>query len=104
MRNWPASTARFANVLRHLGVEKGERVFSLMGRIPELYLTALGTLKNTSVFCPLFSQFGPEPVCQRLCRGDAKVLVTTSELYQKKVAPSRERLPILAIRAAGGCR
>lgn len=29
-------SARFANVLRALGVEKGERVFALLGRIPEL--------------------------------------------------------------------
>ncbi len=88
-------SARFANVLRALGVEKGERVFALLGRIPELYLAALGTLKNTSVFCPLFSQFGPEPVFQRMSRGDAKVLVTTSALYEKKVAGLRARLPLL---------
>jgi acetyl-CoA synthetase len=51
---------RFANVLRGLGIGKGDRVFVLAGRIPELYITALGTLKNGSVFCPLFSAFGPE--------------------------------------------
>jgi hypothetical protein len=27
------------------------------GPIPELHISALGTLKNTSVFCPLFSAF-----------------------------------------------
>ena len=89
------ASARFANVLRSLGVAKGERVFALMGRVPELYFAALGTLKNVSVFCPLFSQFGPEPVWQRLSRGDAKVLVTTQVLYEKKVAALRERLPAL---------
>jgi acetyl-CoA synthetase len=88
-------SARFANVLRSLGVTKGERVFALMGRIPELYFAALGTLKNVSVFCPLFSQFGPELVFQRLSRGDAKVLVTTTSLYEKKVSALRERLPML---------
>ncbi|MHB1082185.1 MAG: acetate--CoA ligase [Prosthecobacter sp.] len=88
-------SARFANVLRSLGVGKGERVFALMGRVPELYFAALGTLKNVSVFCPLFSQFGPEPVWQRLSRGDAKVLVTTKALYEKKVSTLRERLPML---------
>ena len=90
-----AQTSRFANVLRGLGVGKGDRVFALAGRIPELYFAALGTLKNVSVFCPLFSQFGPEPVWQRLSRGDAKVLVTTKALYEKKVAVLRERLPAL---------
>ena len=86
---------RFANVLAGLGIGKGERVFSLAGRIPELYLAALGTLKNASVFCPLFSAFGPEPIHQRLSRGDARVLVTTERQYAKKVAGLRERLPLL---------
>ena len=47
-------TNRFANVLRALGVGRGDRVYVLAGRIPELYVAALGTLKNRSVFCPLF--------------------------------------------------
>ncbi len=87
---------RFANVLRKLDIDKGERVFSLLGRVPDLYIAALGTLKNTSVFCPLFSQFGPEPIWQRLQRGDAKVLVTTRAAYEKKIVALRERLPQLS--------
>jgi acetyl-CoA synthetase len=86
---------RFANVLRALGVEKGERVYSLAGRIPELYVAALGTLKNGSVFCPLFSAFGPEPVRARLSIGQAKVLVTTEALYKRKVEQIRGELPDL---------
>ncbi len=86
---------RFANVLHHLHVVKGDRVFVLAGRIPELYIAALGTLKTLAVFCPLFSAFGPEPVFQRLSRGDAKVLVTTRRQYQQKVADLRDRLPQL---------
>src|SRR5690348_18425450 len=35
-------TNRFANVLRSLGIGKGDRVFVLAGRIPELYTAALG--------------------------------------------------------------
>jgi len=89
-------TARFAHVLDRLGVGRGDRVFSLLGRVPELYWAAIGTLKHASVFCPLFSQFGPEPVVQRLGRGDARVLVTTTALYRKKVAAWRDRLPSLA--------
>ncbi len=88
-------TNRFANVLRSLGVGKGERVVSLAGRLPELYVAALGTLKHTSVFCPLFSAFGPEPVFQRLERGNARVLVTTRRLYEQKVAAQRDQLPQL---------
>jgi acetyl-CoA synthetase len=90
-----AQTSRFADALALLGVPKGARVFGLMGRIPELYVAALGTLKRGAVFCPLFSAFGPEPLFSRLSIGEGAVLVTTPSLYRKKVACLRERLPAL---------
>ncbi|WP_438295511.1 acetate--CoA ligase [Streptomyces sp. HUAS TT7] len=88
-------TNKFAHVLRALGVGRGDRVFTLLGRCPELFTTVLGTLKNVSVLCPLFSAFGPDPVAQRMRLGNARVLVTTQELYQRKVAPIRDTLPDL---------
>jgi acetyl-CoA synthetase len=86
-------TSRFANTLRSLGVGPGERVFSLLPRVPQLYIAALGTLKNVSVFSPLFPAFGPEPIRERLHLGDARVLVTTPELYQRRIVPIRDTLP-----------
>jgi acetyl-CoA synthetase len=94
-RQLAASTNRFANVLAGLGVGHGDRVFTLLGRVPELYVAVLGALKSTSVVCPLFSAFGPEPVRQRLQLGDGRVLVTTPSLYRRKVAPIRGQLPQL---------
>jgi acetyl-CoA synthetase len=88
-------TNRFANALGSLGVAKGDLVSVLAGRIPELYVAALGTLKNGSVFSPLFSAFGPEPIRTRLSIGRAKVLVTTQTLYERKVASLRDTLPDL---------
>lgn len=88
-------TNRFANVLSGLGASKGDRVYVLAGRIPQLYIAALGTLKNQSIFCPLFSAFGPEPIKARLALGQARVLVTTEALYQRKVAALRPELPDL---------
>jgi acetyl-CoA synthetase len=84
---------RFANALSWLGVAKSDRVFLLAGRVPALYPAALGTLKAGGVLCPLFSAFGPEPVKQRLQRGDAKVLVTTERLYRRTVEGLRSSLP-----------
>jgi acetyl-CoA synthetase len=86
---------RFANILQQLCVTQGETVCVLAGRIPQLYITALGTLKNRSVFCPLFSAFGPEPIRSRMALGKAKVLVTTISLYERKVAAMRKNLPNL---------
>jgi acetyl-CoA synthetase len=88
-------TNRFANLLARLGVGKSDRVYALTGRIPELYFTALGTLKNRSVFCPLFSAFGPEPIKSRLSIGEARVLVTTQSLYERKVRAILSSLPAL---------
>ena len=94
-RDLKEKTDRFANLLGSFGIGKGDAVFALAGRIPELYIAALGTLKNGSVFCPLFSAFGPEPLQQRLSKGEAKVLVTTNRLYRKNVAQLRASLPLL---------
>ncbi len=88
-------TNRFASVLRQLGIGSGSRVFVLAGRIPELYVSVLGALKNRCVACPLFSAFGPEPIHTRLSLGGGAVLVTTESLYRRKIAGLRERLPQL---------
>ena len=85
-------SAKFANVLQSLGISKGERIFTLSTRLPELYIAAIGILKNRSVLCPLFSQFGPEPILQRMQRGDATALLTTKTLFEKKVRPLMEQL------------
>ncbi len=90
-----AQSSRFANVLKTLGIGKADTVCVLAGRIPELYIAALGIFKNTSVFCPLFSAFGPEPIFQRMQRGDAKILLTTQRHYRQKVSPLADRLPQL---------
>ena len=86
-------TSRFAHALGALGVAPGERVFLLMGRLPELYVAMLGALKSRCAVSPLFSAFGPEPIATRCEMGDARVLVTTPELYRRKVQPLRARLP-----------
>jgi len=88
-------TNRFANTLKGLGVKKGDRVYVLAGRIPELYIAALGTLKHRCVFCPLFSAFGPEPIRARLAIGKANVLVTTQSLYERKIKAIRASVPSL---------
>jgi acetyl-CoA synthetase len=88
-------TNRFANVLDELGVGPGERVFLLLGRVPSLYVAALGALKHRAVVSPLFSAFGPEPIRQRMELGEGRVLVTSRRLYERKVAAIRDQLPAL---------
>ena len=86
---------RFANGLRQLGIGKGDKVFVLAGRIAELYVAVLGSLKNGSVATPLFSAFGPEPIAKRIGIAQAQVLVTTEALYHRKIEKMRAELPTL---------
>ena len=90
-----AAINRFANVLTQHGIAKGDRVSSLLGRVPELYIGALGTLKNGSVFSPMFSAFGPEPIKARMTIGNASALITTEAFYRRKVEPWRKELASL---------
>ncbi|MBL0140997.1 MAG: acetate--CoA ligase [Betaproteobacteria bacterium] len=94
-RELSESSNRFANVLRSLGVAKGDAVFVLCARIPELYFAVLGALKLGAAVSPLFSAFGPEPIATRVNLGRGKVIVTTEALYQKKVAKIAVPMPTL---------
>lgn len=91
-----AASSRFANALSSLGLGVGDGVFVLMGRLPELVAAMLGALKARAVVTPLFSAFGPEPIATRCEMGDARLIVTTPELYQRKLRALRARLPRLA--------
>jgi acetyl-CoA synthetase len=95
---------QFVNALAHLQVESGSVVATFMGRMPELYVSALGAMKAGCSYCPLFSAFGPEPALARLELGAVRVLVTTDMLYQRKIAPIRAQLPqlrhVLVVRTA----
>ncbi|MDT2007593.1 acetate--CoA ligase [Rhodococcus opacus] len=88
-------TRKFTDVLRRLGVGKGDPVFVFTGRIPELYVSILGALRNGNVVSPLFSAFGPEPLATRIRLGGAQVLITTEQLYRRRVAKIRGTLPTL---------
>ena len=85
-------TDRFARLLSSLGAGRGCRVFALLGRVPETWFTALGTMKAGGVFCPLYAAFGPEPIRARLTIGAAEILVITAADYVKKVQPWRHEL------------
>jgi acetyl-CoA synthetase len=71
------------NMLRQLGVEKGDRVFIFMPRSPELYFVFLGAIKIGAIVGPLFEAFMEGAVKDRLEDSEAKVLVTTPSLLER---------------------
>lgn len=76
-------TNKFANALAQLGITKGDRVFTFIERIPEVYIALFGSLKLGAIVGPLFADFGPDPVRDRLLDSGAKVLVTSPVLRER---------------------
>ena len=85
---------KVANALRGIGVQKGDRVFFLSDRLPELYFSVFGGLKLGAIVAPLFSAFGPEPIKERVQRAEGSVIMTTPKLLPK-VNAIRSELPSL---------
>ncbi|MFC3773815.1 acetate--CoA ligase, partial [Paenibacillus sp. GCM10012303] len=75
-----ANSNKFGNVLRKLGVGKGDRVFIFMPRSPELYYALLGTIKIGAIAGPLFEAFMEQAVRDRLEDAEATAIVTTPAL------------------------
>jgi len=92
-----AASARFASILAAHGLGRGARVFSLLGRQPEVFYAALGTLKAGMTFTPLFSAFGPEPIRTRMEIGEANALVTTEAIYRRKIEPWIKEIPSMRL-------
>jgi acetyl-CoA synthetase len=74
---------RFANVLRKLGVGKGDRVFVFLGRRPELYIAILGIIKVGAIPSPLFEAFMEDAVRDRMADAEAVALVTSPALVER---------------------
>ncbi|GAB7388918.1 acetate--CoA ligase [Bacillaceae bacterium] len=74
---------KFGNVLRKLGIQKGDRVFVFMPRTPELYVSVLGTIKVGAIVGPLFEAFMEGAVRDRLQDSEAVAIVTTPALLPR---------------------
>lgn len=85
---------KVGNILKDFGVERGDRVFIFLPRIPELYISFLGILKIGAIAGTLFSAFQEQALYDRLNNCDASVLITNS-LLKPRVDTIRKKLPNL---------
>lgn len=86
---------KVGNILKDFDVQRGERVFLFLPRIPELYFCFLGILKIGAIAGTLFSAFQEQALADRLANSEAKILITTREL-KPRVDKIRKKLPALA--------
>ncbi|MFW6199710.1 MAG: acetate--CoA ligase [Gemmatimonadota bacterium] len=74
---------RFANVLRDLGVEKGDRVAIYLPMIPEAAVAMLACARLGAPHSVVFGGFSPESLAGRINDAEAKVLVTADGGYRR---------------------
>jgi len=76
-------TCRFANVLRSLGVQKGDRVTIYMGRVPEIVIAMLACARIGAVHSVVYGGFSVESLHERLEDSQSKVLVVADGAFQR---------------------
>jgi acetyl-CoA synthetase/medium-chain acyl-CoA synthetase len=86
---------RFANVLRGLGVGRGEPVMVMLPRIPEWQVACVGTLRAGGLLIPCTASLRARDIRYRATHSGARVLLTTVEQVPQ-VEEIRRECPTLA--------
>ena len=74
---------KFANVLKGLGVQKGDRVALYLGMVPELLIAMHACNRIGAVHSVVFGGFSAESLSDRINDASAKVLVTGDGGYRR---------------------
>ncbi len=85
-----ALSDRLAAHLLAEGVKPGQSVGVMLGRQPETVVAALAVWKVGGIYCPLFSDLGPDPLRARLAVAQATLLLACADALAKAVTPLQE--------------
>ena len=77
--------SRFANVLRGLGVEKGDRVTIYLPMIPEAAIAMLACTRIGAIHSVVFGGFSPDSLADRNNDAESKLLITADGGDRKSV-------------------
>ncbi len=67
---------KFVNVLRKIGIKKGDRVLVILNSIPEWYVVMIGMIKMGVIPMPGTTQLKPKDIEYRLNRSEATMVIT----------------------------
>ena len=70
---------QFANVLKKLGVKKGDVVAIYMPMVPEAAVAMLACARIGAVHSVIFGGFSPEAVAGRIIDSNARLVITADE-------------------------
>ena len=75
-RDLHEEVCRFANGLRSIGVQKGDRIAMYMGMVPELAIAMLGCARIGAAHSVIFGGFSSEAIVDRVEDAGVEVLIT----------------------------
>ncbi len=78
-RQLHTDVCKFANVLKNLGVNKGDRVCIYMPMIPETAVAMLACTRIGAVHSIVFGGFSPDSLKDRIIDAEAKLVITSDE-------------------------
>jgi len=82
---------KFADVLKKLGVKKGDRVSIYLPMVPELPIAMLACARIGALHSVVFSGFSATALADRINDAEAKLLITADGLYRRgKVIPLKK--------------
>jgi len=81
-RQLHAEVCKFANVLKKLGVQKGDRVSIYMPMIPELPIALLACARIGAIHSVVFGGFSADSLKDRILDSTCKVVITTDGGYR----------------------
>lgn len=95
-------TCKFANILKSMGVEKGDRVTIYMGRIPEIVVAMLACARIGAIHSVVYGGFSVESLHERIEDSESKLLIVADGAYQRgKIVPLKD-IADEALKRAGG--
>jgi acetyl-CoA synthetase len=100
-RELHADVCRFGNVLRELGVRKGDRVTIYLPMIPEAAVAMLACARIGAIHSVIFAGFSPESIASRVEDCGSRIVITSDEAWRggKTIALKRNVDAAIALRA-----
>ena len=100
-RELHADVCRFANVLRELGVRRGDRVTIYLPMIPEAAVAMLACSRIGAIHSVIFAGFSPESIASRIEDCGSRIVITADEALRggKVIALKRNVDAAIALRA-----
>ena len=99
-RELSQQSSRFGNLLRRIGIRKGDRVATMLPRTPEAVSAIVGVFRAGAILVPIFGGFGADAVAYRLAHSGTKAVCVGGRY--RDLVPANDGIAVVTI-GDGNC-